>query len=79
MGRCLLMAKRLLLVDDEPLIIKGLRYSLEQDGYETDSATDGEEALRKFENSAYDLILLDHMMPDPDGIQTLEMIRKDPE
>ena len=35
------MGKRILLVDDEPLIIKGLKYSLEQDGYETDSAADG--------------------------------------
>lgn len=45
------MAKRILLVDDEPLILKGLKYSLEQDGYETDSAMDGEEALAKFESS----------------------------
>ena len=42
------MAKKLLLVDDEPLIIKGLRFSLEQDGYEVDSAADGEEAMAKF-------------------------------
>ena len=39
------MAKRILIVDDEPLIVKGLKYSLEQDGYETESAADGEEAL----------------------------------
>ena len=39
------MPKRILLVDDEPLILKGLKYSLEQDGYQTDSAMDGEEAL----------------------------------
>ena len=39
------MAKRILLVDDEPLILKGLKFSLEQDGYETDTAADGEEAL----------------------------------
>ena len=39
------MAKRILLVDDEPLIVKGLKYTLEQEGFETDSAADGEEAL----------------------------------
>ena len=43
------MAKKLLLVDDEPLILKGLKFSLEQDGYETESAADGEEALAKVE------------------------------
>ena len=42
------MAKRILLVDDEPLIIKGLKYTLEQEGFETDSAADGEEALSVF-------------------------------
>ena len=42
------MAKKILIVDDEPLIVKGLKYSLEQDGYETDSAADGEEAVNKF-------------------------------
>ena len=41
------MGKRILLVDDEPLILKGLKYTLEQEGYETDSAMDGEEALAK--------------------------------
>ena len=42
------MPKRILIVDDEPLIVKGLKYSLEQDNYETDSAADGEEAVNKF-------------------------------
>ena len=70
------VAKRILLVDDEPLILKGLKYTLEQEGYETDSATDGEEALRKFENSAYDLILLDVMLPKKDGIEVCQRIRE---
>lgn len=52
------MAKRILLVDDEPLILKGLKYTLEQEGYETDSAMDGEEALAKFFGGQYDMILL---------------------
>ena len=52
------MAKRILLVDDEPLIIKGLKYTLEQEGFETDSAADGEEALNKFFSGHFDFILL---------------------
>ena len=70
------MAKRILLVDDEPLILKGLKYSLEQDGYETDSAMDGEEALAKFESGEYDLILLDVMLPKLDGFQVCQQIRE---
>ncbi len=73
------MAKRILLVDDEPLILKGLKYTLEQEGYETDSATDGEEALYKFENSVYDLILLDVMLPKMDGISVCQRIREQSE
>ena len=53
------MAKRILLVDDEPLIIKGLKYTLEQEGYETLAAYDGEEALEVFFANTVDLVLLD--------------------
>ena len=70
------MAKRLLLVDDEPLIIKGLRFSLEQDGYECDSAVDGEEAIAKFEQGRYDLILLDVMLPKLSGTEVCQRIRE---
>ena len=49
------LAKRILVVDDEPLIVKGLKYSLEQDGYEVDSAADGEEAIQKFEAGSFDM------------------------
>ncbi len=70
------MAKRILLVDDEPLIIKGLKYSLEQDGYETESAADGEEALAKFFAGKFDLILLDVMLPKLDGIEVCQRIRE---
>ena len=62
------MAKRILLVDDEPLILKGLKFSLEQDGYETDTAADGEEALEKMRNGGYDIVLLDVMLPKLSGI-----------
>ena len=70
------MAKRILLVDDEPLILKGLKYSLEQDGYQTDSAMDGEEALEKFFSGEYDLILLDVMLPGLDGIEVGQRVRE---
>ncbi|HML46526.1 MAG TPA: response regulator transcription factor [Clostridia bacterium] len=70
------MAKRLLLVDDEPLILKGLKYSLEQDDYEVDSAADGEEALRMFASGQYDLILLDVMLPELNGIEVCQRIRE---
>ena len=70
------MARRILLVDDEPLILKGLKYTLEQEGYETDSAVDGEEALQKFFSAHYDLILLDVMLPAMDGITVCQRIRE---
>ena len=70
------MAKRILLVDDEPLIVKGLKYSLEHEGYETDSAADGEEALNKFFAGNYDLILLDVMLPKLDGIEVCQRNRE---
>ena len=70
------MAKRILLVDDEPLILKGLKYTLEQEGYETESAVDGEEALSKFFSEEFDLILLDVMLPKLDGIQVCQRIRE---
>ena len=63
------MAKRILLVDDEPLILKGLKFSLEQDGYETDTAADGEEALAKMRAGGYDIVLLDVMLPKLSGIE----------
>jgi len=70
------MPKKILLVDDEPLILKGLKYSLEQDGYQTESAMDGEEALEKFFAGSYDLILLDVMLPGLDGIEVCQRVRE---
>ena len=70
------MAWKILLVDDEPLIVKGLKYSLEQEGYETESAADGEEALAKFFAGKFDLILLDVMLPRLDGIEVCQRIRE---
>ena len=70
------MAKRILIVDDEPMIVKGLKYSLEQDGYETDSAFDGEEAVSKFFSGKYDLVLLDVMLPGIGGIEVCQRLRE---
>ena len=70
------MAKRILLVDDEPLIIKGLKYTLEQEGYETLAAYDGEEALEVFFANTVDLVLLDVMLPKLDGIEVCQRIRE---
>ncbi len=70
------MARRILIVDDEPLIVKGLKYSLEQEGYETDSAADGEEALQKFFAKPFDLVLLDVMLPKMDGKEVCQRIRE---
>ena len=57
------MAKKVLVVDDEKLIVKGIRFSLEQDGMEVDCAFDGEEGLRLATENNYDIILLDIMLP----------------
>ena len=70
------MAKRILLVDDEPLILKGLRFTLEQEGYEILTAADGEEALKVFFEQPVDLVLLDVMLPKMDGIQVCQRIRE---
>jgi len=70
------VAKKILLVDDEPLMIKGLKYTLEQDGYETVSAYDGEEALKLFADNSFDMVLLDVMLPKMDGIQVCQRIRE---
>ena len=70
------MAKRILLVDDEPLILKGLRFTLEQEGYEIITAADGEEALKIFFEHPVDLVLLDVMLPKLDGIQVCQRIRE---
>ncbi|MBC8530134.1 response regulator transcription factor [Christensenellaceae bacterium NSJ-44] len=73
------MPQTILIVDDEPMIVKGLKFSLEQDGYATDVAYDGEEALDKFKNGKFDLIILDLMLPKIDGMQVCQTIRESSE
>lgn len=70
------MANKVLVVDDEKLIVKGLKFSLEQDGMEVDCAYDGEEALEAVKNKEFDMILLDIMLPKMDGMQVCQQIRE---
>lgn len=70
------MSKKVLVVDDEKLIVKGIRFSLEQDGMEVDAAYDGEEALEMAREKEYDIILLDLMLPKLDGLGVCQQIRE---
>ncbi len=70
------MAKHILIVDDEPLIVKGLKFSLEQEGYKTDAAYDGNTAIEMIANNDYDLILLDLMLPGVDGMSVCQQVRE---
>lgn len=70
------MAKKVLVVDDEKLIVKGIRFSLEQDEMKVDCAYDGQEALDKAREGDYDLILLDVMLPRMDGFEVCRAVRE---
>lgn len=70
------MAKKVLVVDDEKLIVKGIRFSLEQDGMEVTCAYDGEEALRLAHETEFDIILLDIMLPKMSGTEVCQQIRE---
>lgn len=70
------MARRVLVVDDEKLIVKGIRFSLEQDGMSVDCAYDGQEALDLASQNSYDVILLDVMLPLLTGFEVCQQIRE---
>ena len=70
------MARKILVVDDEKLIVKGIRFSLLQDGMEVDCAYDGEEAVDMAKRKEYDIILLDVMLPKYDGFEVCQAIRE---
>lgn len=70
------MDTKILIVDDEKLFVKGLKYSLEQDGYIIEAAYDGAEALEKAKKKKYDLIILDLMLPEIDGLEVCQKIRQ---
>ncbi|MBQ9442844.1 MAG: response regulator transcription factor [Lachnospiraceae bacterium] len=67
---------KVLIVDDEKLIVKGIRFSLEQDGYEVECAYDGEEALKLAREGDFDIILLDIMLPKLTGLEVCQQIRE---
>ena len=70
------MSRKVLVVDDEKLIVKGIRFSLEQDDMKVDCAYDGEEALKFARENTYDMILLDIMLPKLDGFEVCRQIRE---
>lgn len=72
------MGKKVLIVDDEPNIVISLEFLMKREGFEVSIARDGEEALRKVEESVPDLILLDVMMPKKSGFEVCQQLRADP-
>lgn len=70
------MGRKVLVVDDEKLIVKGIKFSLEQDDMQVDCAYDGEEALNMARNNSYDIILLDVMLPKLTGFEVCQQIRE---
>lgn len=70
------MTYNILVVDDEKLIVKGIKFSLEQDNMSVDAAYDGEEALNLAKRTEYDLIVLDVMLPKIDGLEVCQQVRE---
>jgi DNA-binding response OmpR family regulator len=69
------MTHRILVVDDEPNIVMSLEFILQQSGFETAVARDGDEALQQVEEFRPDLVLLDVMMPRRDGFEVCQTLR----
>ena len=67
---------KILVVDDEKLLVKGIKFNLENEGYEVECAYDGAAAVEMARNSRFDLIILDLMMPEVDGIEACMRIRE---
>lgn len=67
---------KVLVVDDEKLIVKGIKFSLEQDGMDVDCAYDGGEAIEKIRENIYDMVLLDLMLPVFDGYEVCQQVRE---
>jgi len=70
------MATKVLVVDDEKFIVKGIKFSLEQDGMDVDAAYDGEEAYNMIQEKDYDIVILDVMLPKMDGVMVCQMVRE---
>jgi DNA-binding response OmpR family regulator len=77
-GRHGTMAKRVLVVDDEPNIVMSLRFLMEREGFEVQVAPTGEAALAALGRTPADLVLLDVMMPELDGFEVCQRIRDNP-
>jgi len=67
---------KILIVDDEKLLVKGMKFNFEQEGYEVETAYDGEEALRQARDKNLDMIILDLMLPKIDGLTVCQKIRE---
>ncbi|MBR5903096.1 MAG: response regulator, partial [Clostridia bacterium] len=68
---------RILVVDDEQLLVKGIKFNLENDGYTVDGVYDGKAALELFRENRYDLVILDLMLPEIDGLTVCRKIREE--
>ncbi|HBD86766.1 MAG TPA: DNA-binding response regulator [Clostridiales bacterium] len=66
---------KVLVVDDEKLLVKGIKFNLENEGYQVDSCHDGETAVQMARENSYDIIILDLMMPRVDGLEACQQIR----
>lgn len=67
---------KILIVDDEKLLVKGIKFNLEQDGYDVETAYDGEEALKMARDKSVSLIVLDLMLPKIDGLTVCQKVRE---
>lgn len=71
-----MMSNRILVADDEPSVLKVVKYYAEKNGYRVDTASDGESALRLFQDATPDLVVLDIMMPGLNGFEVCKAIRE---
>jgi DNA-binding response OmpR family regulator len=70
------MTKRILVVDDDEMVLMALDELLKPEGYEVDTVGSGNEALQKLDQGAYDLIMTDVIMPEMDGFELCKRIRE---
>ena len=77
--RCEIPEKRILVVDDEPFILKSLTFVLKKEGFQVDAAANGLEALEKIRTQKPGIIFLDIMMPKMNGLEVCQWIRNQPE
>lgn len=70
--------RKILIADDEPYIVRSLSFVLRKEGYEVETAADGEEALAKFETFQPEVVFLDLMMPRKNGYEVTHALRNDP-